>query len=373
MCLTFQTRLRYDVLEASGLLTAGEEAPALPPKLGKLTGGTGEGDGHSTNNVSPSIHHQPEQTSGPPQQPPVPLRAERPTSVYANRTFSAPKLMKAGAGLGPGRRGGSQSDEPLRMLTELARNGTQLLDVVTDLAQLTSTSLTKAVATLHEEVVRLEDVRARLNEGLLLPGSKPSSPSSSASSTSSNSGLLKASGGGELSNLQNTTKTIFTIVEAIASNTGWIPYIFHNMQHVERLTNRTLQLAKRSLLNMHWNRGFQDDGAGISDPAQATQDDGSQDGVLRVTQAEALDVIYETSVKLMRIMPALTKLLAEPGMITTFLTESKAHVMTTIVAVAVTVVVVVVVVVVILLKIVMVVTIIHCYCYYFYCYCYYYY
>ena len=148
------------------------------------------------------------------------------------------------------------AEESLKVLAELAKNGTQLLDVLTDLAQLSSTSLTKAVGSLHEEVVRLEDVRARLNEGLLLPGKAAAGTGGGQDSASGHPAAHRglSAPGGDLRSLHNTTKTIFTIVEAIASNTGWIPYIFHNMQHVERLTNRTLELAKRSLLTMHWNR-----------------------------------------------------------------------------------------------------------------------
>ncbi|XP_076460467.1 uncharacterized protein LOC143293467 [Babylonia areolata] len=205
------------------------------------------------------------------------------------------------------------SEKSLAVLAELAKNGTMLLDVLTDLAQLSSSSLTKAVGSLHQEVVRLEDVRARLNEGLLYPG-KASSSFSSSSSSSSSSGPAVAAGpvpglGGDLGSLQNTTRTIFTIVEAIASNTGWIPYIFHNMQQVERLTNKTLELAKRSLLSVHWNRGMAD--AALPDsllqgPGGAHRAKGSP------SQAEALDVIYDTNVQLRRILPALTRLVAEP-------------------------------------------------------------
>jgi hypothetical protein len=197
------------------------------------------------------------------------------------------------------------AEESMRVLSELARNGTALLDVLTDLAQLSSSSLTQAVGTLHQEVVRLEDVRTRLADSILAPftsaaASSSSSPSSSSSSSSLPNSLaallgLTPNSNGELRSLQNTTRTIFTIVEAIASNTGWIPYIFHNMQHVERLANRTLELAKRSLLTARWE----------------LEDDGGTGTTL--TQAEALSLVYDTNVKLQRIMPALTRLLAEPG------------------------------------------------------------
>ena len=226
------------------------------------------------------------------------------------------------------------AEESLRVLAELAKNGTQLLDVLTDLAQLSSASLTKAVGDLHEEVVRLEDVRARLNEGLLLPSKAAAAAAAAAASGGGGGGDAAGGGGGggggagqhpgghlglgpgsgELRSLQNTTKTIFTIVEAIASNTGWIPYIFHNMQHVERLTNRTLELAKRSLLSMHWNRPQPQGGHNEVPPAPSRQaQEGRLGGQDSLTQTQALDLIYNTNVKMQRILPALTKLLAEPG------------------------------------------------------------
>ena len=34
------------------------------------------------------------------------------------------------------------------------------------------------------------------------------------------------------------------MVEAIASSTGWIPYIFHNLQFVEGQVNQTLVTSK---------------------------------------------------------------------------------------------------------------------------------
>lgn len=192
--------------------------------------------------------------------------------------------------------------DSLKVLANLAKNGTQLLDVLTDLAQMSGSSLSLAVGSLHDEVVRLEFLRSRLTESLVQASSKTSSGAFSTSHGESQ----------ELRSLQNITKTIFTIVEAVASNTGWIPYIFHNMQHVERMVNRTLELVQRSLSQRHWSRPHSNEVPASLEAQDHFQVRGD-DEPTAFTKTEAFNVVLDTNVKLKRIIPALTRMLAESG------------------------------------------------------------
>ncbi|KAK7508495.1 hypothetical protein BaRGS_00000061, partial [Batillaria attramentaria] len=324
-----QTRLRFDVLEASGLLTPGEGGEELFEELVNNMPGVASSEEEDTADDSYSQDVTSEMdsataapdtstvsganagSSGAPANLARPQPPQRSSSLSAafsagalkSRVLASKSAAAASSGTGKG-----LAHDSIMILAELAKNGTQLLDVLTDLAQLSSTSLTSAVGSLHEEVVRLEDLRTRINAGLT------GKTGGGILSQAGGGGLELGAGGGsqELRNLQNTTKTIFTIVEAIASNTGWIPYIFHNMQNVERLANRTLELAKKSLQQPQWSRPLGNEIPGVPEAQErrpGVEDEGQP---AAMTQAEALDVIYETNMRLKRIMPALTRLLAEP-------------------------------------------------------------
>lgn len=327
-----QTRLRFDVLEASGLLTRGEAGEELFEEIVNNLPGVashedvdGETDSQDVSDDAVPVTNAVEAstassvssgTSSAPtnlSQTSKPLhRASSVNALLARRRLHmTPRPVSSGTL--PVK--SSVPHESISVLVELAKNGTQLLDVLTDLAQLSSSSMTKALGSLHDEVVRLEDLRTRINAGLLLTTGKP------LAGVLGQTAGAELSGGGfgatqELRSLQNLTKTIFTIVEAIASNTGWIPYIFHNMQHVERLANRTFELAKKSVGQLQWSRPLGNEIPGVPEAQERRPgvvpvgEEADRPGAM--TQAEALDVIYETNVRLKRIMPALTRLLAEP-------------------------------------------------------------
>ncbi|KAL8617668.1 hypothetical protein ACOMHN_064922 [Nucella lapillus] len=332
-----QIRLRSE-LEANRLLSSGHTEGAesfLDNLVSNLPDGGGAGGGDLLNvpadlplhtadlggaspensNLLEPVHRQPPRT-------PLPVKTR--LVDYPRGFDSSSSYSSVGGGGPPLRRGDGVvrmmrevADESLRVLSELSKNGSQLLDVLTELAQLSSNTLTQSVSTLQAEVSRLENVRVLLSKGITsTPPPTQHTPSSDlAVDQESSADVISAgsSGAGDLRSLQNTTKTIFSIVEAIASNTGWIPYIFHNMQHVEKLANRTLELTQRVLVRStpRWSRP-----RGPEVPGS-----GSGGGLLTpqwrllggsVNQSQALDLIYDTSVNLQRIMPALTKLVAEP-------------------------------------------------------------
>ncbi|XP_076465528.1 uncharacterized protein LOC143297203 [Babylonia areolata] len=308
-----QSRLRYDVVEASRLLSTGHTEGAevlfedlisnLPEgaDLSSAELGVDSQEQEKRNLLERADNGKDRGSKLRPEPFPIKTHAgQRPATPFGSAPYytigsrEGPPHLPPDGGLGMK----EVVEESLRVLSELTKNGTQLLDVLTDLAQLSSNTLTHSVTALHTEVQRLEDVRVSLNQGLPSPG-KASGDVALGQESSAGSGA-----GGDLRSLHNTTKTIFSIVEAIASNTGWIPYIFHNMQLVERLTNRTLELTKRSMAT-RWNHPH-----GNEVPIPLTQDRQlGQDGV---SQVQALDLIYDTSVRLQKIMPALTRLVAEP-------------------------------------------------------------
>lgn len=136
--------------------------------------------------------------------------------------------------------------------------------------------------------------------------------------------------------LTNTTQKTLRLLETVASNTGWIPQIFNNFQNIESLANRSFHVAMQNqalLRTAQQNTTAQisstevspeknspasdvsnkthpmpvhDDGASIGESATSSKEEGS-------INRDSLETLYSTSLQLKRIMPALTKLLSEPG------------------------------------------------------------
>ncbi|XP_046565328.1 uncharacterized protein LOC124274041 [Haliotis rubra] len=172
----------------------------------------------------------------------------------------------------------------LKDIAKFSKNGSQLFEILTDLAQMSQVSLSSSLVELQDELLQMEETRARLEKETKLPPSYGSGDANLA-----------------LQKILNTSKATLKMVEAMASNTGWIPYIFHNIQYVEGQLNRSMSVTTRFLTEL---RGLSSK-LNRPDPNAQTQAGLSNNG-------DVLDFIYDTSVKLKRIMPALTRLIAEP-------------------------------------------------------------
>ncbi|CAG5119514.1 unnamed protein product, partial [Candidula unifasciata] len=209
--------------------------------------------------------------------------------------------------------GCSSYNEVFKNVTAIIRNGSQLLEVLTDLAQLSSVSLSKVTAALQDEVTRVEGIRTQMATTMLARTSGDKSD--------------------PVIVLTNVTQKTLKLVEAVASNTGWLPQIHHNVQLLESMTNRSLYgvLQNHALL-----RRIQEISPNQEDPVASFGRDNNKTtghGTSRThsnrhrssnsdlnestkdeaaLNRESLETIYSTSLQLNRIMPALTKLLSEP-------------------------------------------------------------
>ncbi|XP_046340855.2 uncharacterized protein LOC124121822 [Haliotis rufescens] len=197
--------------------------------------------------------------------------------------------------------GCSLPESVLKDIAKFSQNGSQLFEILTDLAQMSQVSLSSSLVELQDELLRMEETRTKLEKETKLPPSYGSGDSNLA-----------------LQKILNTSKATLKMTEAMASNTGWIPYIFHNVQYVEGQLNRSMSVTTRFLSELRSltsklsrpdpNAQTQ---AGVANNVPPEREGDTRNGSA-MTQENVLEFIYDTSVKLKRIMPALTRLIAEP-------------------------------------------------------------
>lgn len=191
-------------------------------------------------------------------------------------------------------------------------------------------SLTKATSSLQEDVQRLESFGTRLSS--TITSTIASKLRDIHTTSNSHSGSIK-----------NATDSILEMVEAVASNTGWLPVIHRDVRQVALIANRTMYMstgnngilqqiqqyqrarareqgissnrisripppASNELPDTHERQSSE-----IDSSLNAASVSGSEEDL--VIDRESLQIISKTSRQLNRIMPALTKLLAEPGKI----------------------------------------------------------
>jgi hypothetical protein len=226
-------------------------------------------------------------------------------------------------------------------LAKISRNGTHLVEILTDLAQLSQLSIKSSVIQLHGEVGKMQYINRKVTEyaGQLNAHVPPEAPHWT-------SGLQE----GEWEALTNNTEKIFRIVEAVAANTGWIPHIFHNLIYVETKVNETSAITKHI-------SDLIDDGVSGCNSAQPTAESLAEDPATKDLKAHARNVeniidklsapssmpnpatmpsfsqshlplnmtsrsslmdkmlgfVYAVNYKVERILPALTRLIGEPG------------------------------------------------------------
>lgn len=199
------------------------------------------------------------------------------------------------------------------------RNGSQVLDVIAEMTRSSQNELKTTIQQLNNEVFKLQEIR-----------SEEETPHPE---------MLSGQIDFHLEEISNNTRAVFHIVEAIASNTGWIPYIFSNLQFLENQINQTLVTAKMafrsaSLQNSKTpytlkDQGYQN-GPHLSDDPNlmsstprnqdtktfSEKDVESAEGWLSLNQTMELqtrfEFVYETNKRVNRILPALTRLLGEP-------------------------------------------------------------
>ncbi|GFO38030.1 neurotrypsin [Plakobranchus ocellatus] len=185
--------------------------------------------------------------------------------------------------------------ELTRSMATFVKNGSQLLEILTDLAQMSSMSLQKAVIKLHNEIRGVDGLHDRMEAVLL-----------SVIETASKMGKES------IDKLVNTTDSTHRLVESIVANTKWLPIIFHNVKHQSALGNRTLHFSTHNhgLLRrlVHFQRQEQQARAKEDKSVEkASHDEQEEDWRERY-----LATFYNTSLELHKIMPALSKFLAEP-------------------------------------------------------------
>lgn len=219
----------------------------------------------------------------------------------------------------------------LEEMGQLSRNGTQLVELLSDLALSSSSTIRNSLVKLDQGVSNLNRLQEdKLNSYLM--------SKAEAFSRDDKQNLLK--------DIHNKTDLIYLFAEAIASNTGWIPFVYHRIMFVENQVNKTLgQLAnidasvKEVLVGQRANMAIffkpkdkkKKDNTPFGDldnritpvPESETRDSeqdfapGSTSPRVHYSNSTSFDsmmqFVYKTNQKFNRLIPALTNLLGEPG------------------------------------------------------------
>lgn len=232
---------------------------------------------------------------------------------------------------------------------KLSFNGTQFMLLMTELASTSSSTINLSIDRLGQEISRLNRVRAEgTHSGPMYPKQETFIRDDP-----------KAGENHQLSDIQNRTDQIYQLSEAIASNTGWIPYIFHNLRFVENQVNKTLKevinigiWSEEIVIRQRANMAFMFKPKPTTTPSPITNvptvdpnlhqsedileqlevnlPDQDKAAILEENHehcalinessliAHMIDYVYNTNVKINRLIPALTNLLGEPGTYSTY-------------------------------------------------------
>ena len=243
------------------------------------------------------------------------------------------------------------SADMLDEVSKLMRNSTELVELLTNLAETSSTTLKEGIGELQTEVTKLHKIK--LDQSKAARYSKPNLARDDPTVGRLTDGALK--------DLQNRTDWIYQLVEAVASNTGWIPYVFHTMRFIESQVNKTLKLSTviserteetlirqrmeskifhrvtappgqtMPLPTMPFVKTEETDSTTSSSTLSSTPstpvptklsilsdnrklaNDSSRCSNLTDGFGQMMEYVYETNIKIDRLIPALTHLLGEPG------------------------------------------------------------
>ncbi|XP_050418836.1 uncharacterized protein LOC126832172 [Patella vulgata] len=190
-----------------------------------------------------------------------------------------------------------------------SRNETKFLDVVARLVLNTSVSLSNTLVGLQDEVFRLNEIGIKLSEA--------------------NVNKVTYDPTRILQDILNHTKLTHNIARIIASNTGWMPHTFHRVGAVGEQLNKSLEITQNLYgdfsnvfdIQMGSKRGKEHNKAqtvmesALNHRAQTASreyDILREDNVTSLPSSPLLNLIFDTNKELKRIMPALTRLIAEP-------------------------------------------------------------
>ncbi|KAK3596826.1 hypothetical protein CHS0354_015682 [Potamilus streckersoni] len=230
----------------------------------------------------------------------------------------------------------------LEDLRKMTKNGTHLVEILTDLATISSSSIQVSLKELNREITRLNEVQEnRRTRNNYFNNNAESLRMEMDEIVDRNA----------LNDIKNRTEWIYILSEAIASNTGWIPYMFHTMRFVESQVNKTLRTSTYNLqttekileiilkqkdygTSVPFTSPIPVTKAVVNKPARSFQNlvikptlqvppkTNSADLPSNFTHGdsfnsttscnEMLEFVYETNVKIRRLLPALTLLLGEP-------------------------------------------------------------
>ncbi|KAK3092335.1 hypothetical protein FSP39_001454 [Pinctada imbricata] len=191
-------------------------------------------------------------------------------------------------------------------IINISNTTTKAVEMLHDLAKMNQESTKSSIVNLENEVSKLREIREHSENITHHPN------------------LLTGLAEFNLEELSNTSKAIYTMVEAIASNTGWIPYIFHNLQFVEVQVNQTLLTSKAALKRAILHDTIQAKVSVQYEP-KVTAAPPVSESVATSASCEKTDYVNDTSSlvkelrfvhktnqRIHRLIPALTKLLGEP-------------------------------------------------------------
>lgn len=217
----------------------------------------------------------------------------------------------------------------LEEMSQLSKNGSQLVELLTDLALSSSSTIRNSLAKLDQGVSSLNKFQEDTLNGYLV--NKVEAFSRDEKNT-------------HLKDIKNKTDLIYLLAEAIASNTGWIPFVYHRVMFVENQVNKTLNYiinidnsVKEMLVRQKANMAIifkpkekAEDSETLGPDADSNMSTSSNfkptlstprletvAGVQYPNESSAfedmLKFVYQTNQKLNRLVPALTNLVGEPG------------------------------------------------------------
>lgn len=212
----------------------------------------------------------------------------------------------------------------LEEMGQLSRNGTQLVELLSDLALSSSSNIRKSLAKLDHGISSLNKFKEETLNNLVVNKVEAFS---------------REEKNAHLKDIQNKTELIYLLAEAIASNTGWIPFVYHRVMFVENQVNKTLNYVTNidvALKEMKQKANM----AFIFKPRNKTKDKDSQFSNIIPTddsydsttssprstrpistecsnKSSTFDnmmlFVYKTNQRINRLIPGLTNLLGEPG------------------------------------------------------------
>ncbi|WAR09862.1 NETR-like protein [Mya arenaria] len=122
------------------------------------------------------------------------------------------------------------SEHILQEMSYLSKNSSQLIELMTDIASSSSGALKDSLNKLNKEIELLSKQSPSF-ENFKLP---EHAEAFSKDEPKTGNNILR--------DIQNKTDLIYLFAEAIASNTGWIPFVYHRVKYVENQVNKSLNI-----------------------------------------------------------------------------------------------------------------------------------